>query len=324
MKAIVNIGCSQLVMQELPTPEPAANQVRIRTATCGISSTDLKALAQCPSKGFPRIPGHQWAGVVDAVGPGGDGALIGCRVVGSNVLSDGGRIGFEHPGGYGQYLLMERASVYRLPESVDLGVATLVGPLAVCLRALNRLQLRDTDNALIFGDGPRGLLMLMLLRARGVARVAIIGGRDARLEMAPGLGASLALDFHELGLPLGEKVRQRLGQFQTVIETSGAPVAVAAALEVVEHRGQVLVQGDYGESRADFAWDDFLHRELSIVGNSTVVGALSEAVQTVAAGDLPLTRLVTHRFPADEFAEAMALIRAERDDVKVVLDWSEA
>src|ERR1039458_955422 len=101
MNAIVNTGPGCLEWKVWPTPEPGPGQLRVRTAACGICATDLEMVAGWTRTGFPSIPGHEWAGVVDTVGRGVDGALAGKPCVAENVLTDGGEVGFEHPGGYG-------------------------------------------------------------------------------------------------------------------------------------------------------------------------------------------------------------------------------
>jgi threonine dehydrogenase-like Zn-dependent dehydrogenase len=131
--------------------------------------------------GFPAIPGHEWAGTVDAVGEGVTPELVERRCVGENVLADGGEIGFEHPGGYAEYLITEARHIQILPADFPLAVATLIEPLAVSVRGKRRLRLEDRSSALIFGDGPIGLLMLILLCGDGVENIFMVGGRPERL-----------------------------------------------------------------------------------------------------------------------------------------------
>ena len=138
MKAIVNTGPGRLEMLELPTPSPGPGEVRIRTAACGVCATDLEMIAGWERTGFPAIPGHEWSGVVDEVGEGVNEALRGQLCVAENVLADGGEVGFEHPGGYGEYLITEAAKVHVLPARLSPAVATLIEPLAVCVRGLCR------------------------------------------------------------------------------------------------------------------------------------------------------------------------------------------
>src|SRR4051812_1521803 len=109
MKALVYAAPGALELREVPTPTPGRGQVRIRTAACGICATDLEMIAGAPRVRRPAILGHEWAGVVDAVGAGVDPALVDSAAVAENVVVGGGEIGFEHPGGYGEFLLTDAA-----------------------------------------------------------------------------------------------------------------------------------------------------------------------------------------------------------------------
>jgi threonine dehydrogenase-like Zn-dependent dehydrogenase len=331
MRAIVNTAPGRLEMLDWPLPEPGPGQVRIRTAACGVCATDLAMIAGWVRTGYPAIPGHEWAGTVDAVGPGVNANLLGCRCVAENVWADGGEVGFEHPGGYGEYFLTEAANVYPLPDSFPLTTAALIEPLAVCVRGLRRLRIEDKRRALVIGDGPIGLIMVMLLRRAGVEEIVLVGGRPGRLAVGRERGAAKTLNYHEVSDSLSAAIRGIGGDpFPNVLEVSGTHASIAAALEVVAHGGHVLVLGDYNGARADFAWNDLLHREIELIGSNASAGAWPEAVRLAIAcpafpgteDSLPLARLVTHRLPAERFAEGIELMRSRRGDViKVVLEW---
>lgn len=111
MKAIVNTAPGRVEWLEVSTPEPGPGQVRIRTVTVGICASDLEMIVGWWRTGFPSIPGHEWAGVVDGVGPDGDNSLIGTACVAENVVDAGVEVGFERGGGYGQYFLTAPVAV---------------------------------------------------------------------------------------------------------------------------------------------------------------------------------------------------------------------
>jgi len=322
-RAIVNIGRGLLQLQELPLPQPGPGQVRIHTAACAICATDLKLISGSDRVGFPAIPGHEWSGTVDATGPDVDESLTGAFVVGENVLSDGGEVGFEHPGAYAEYFLTEASRLYEMPPSFDPAVACLIEPLAVCVHAQRRLAASIQERALIFGDGGIGLLMLALLRAAGTQKVVVIGGRRGRLRLASELGAAAVHDYRELGTPLGHAIRTLYRDgFSSVVEASGAPIALEGAFEAATPNGTVLVIGDYDYAQATFVWNDLVHRELTLVGSNASAGAWPAAISLAVSSAVPLKRLVSVVLPAVDFAHALTVIRAERDDVvKVVLDW---
>ena len=323
MRAIANTGPGRLEMVDWPTPRPGPGQVLVRVAACGICATDLHMIHGWERTGYPSIPGHEWVGIVHAIGLGVDERLMGRRVVADNVLSDGGELGFEHPGGYAEYLVTEACKLYPLSSALAFASATLIEPLAVCVRGMRRLRLEGRRRVLVWGDGPIGLLMTALLQRAGADEVVVVGGRARRLALARELGATAVLDYHQLGGELAPAVLEACGApFPCVVEASGTGVAMHASLYVASAGGRVLLLGSYGDARAGFPWNDVLHQELELVGSCASAGAWPEAVRLAEEGALPLARLATHVLPADRFAEGMALARSHRVDVvKVVLTW---
>ena len=322
MRAIVNTGPGRVAMVQAPAPEPGPGQVRVRTAACGVCATDLEMIAGWERTGFGCIPGHEWSGTVDAVGAGVDARMAGWPCVAENVLADGGEVGFEHPGGYGEFLLTEARNLYELPAGFPLSVAALIEPLAVGVRAVRRLRLQDGRGAVVFGDGPIGLILLMLLKRAGVERIVVVGGRPARLRLAAEMGASATVNYHEAGGDLAAAVRRAAGEPLLALEASGSTAAMDVCLNAVAGGGKVLVIGDYGSARAEFRWNHLLHRELELIGSNASAGAWPEAVRLATGGEVPLGRLLTHRLPVERYEEAIELVGGRRPDViKVVLEW---
>ncbi len=323
MRALVNTGPGRLELLDWPTPLPGLGQVRIRTVACGICSTDLHMIAGWPRTGFPAIPGHEWSGMIDAVGEGVDPGLLGKPCVAENVLADGGEVGFEHPGGYAEYLLTEARNLYILPPDFPLEMGALIEPLAVCVHALRRLRLQETSTFLIFGDGPIGLILLMLLKQAGFPQVSLTGGFPYRLALAEKLGAKPVIDYHHLGADPAAGLRQACDQrFSTILEASGSGLALQMAMAAASHGAQILVMGDYGTGRADFLWNELLHQEIEFIGSNASAGAWPEAVRLAASGSLPLHLLVTHRLPVARFDEGLDFAANQKNAcLKILLEW---
>ena len=317
MHALVNTASGILELQQLPVPDPGEGQVRIRTLACGICATDLEMLAGWDRTGFPAIPGHEWCGMVDAVGLGVPADLVGQPCVGDNVLPDGGEVGFEHPGGYAEYFLTQAANLRCLPAGTSPTTATLIEPLAVCLRGLGRLRPFAPRRTLAVGDGTIGLLMTILLLAEGAEELTVVGGVTERLAMARELGAS-----HALGYRTPDLVAQLGNHFSTVIEASGTTDGMQTALACAANEAKILILGDYADARADLRWNELLHRELQLVGSNAGTGAWDEAVEFFAKAGERIGRLVTHTVPYHEYPRALDLARTRRDGaVRVVLTW---
>ena len=122
---------------------------------------------------------------------------------------------------------------------------------------------------------------------------------------------------------LAQAIRtQAGGAFSAVVEATGSNTAIRAALVLTAREGRLLIVGDYAQARADFPWNFMLHNELTVLSSNASAGAWPEAVQLAVSKQVPLERLVTHRYPAAQFNEALALTRDRRGDVmKVVLEW---
>lgn len=323
MRAIVMTGRDQLELKEQPLPEPGPGQVRVQTAACGICATDLEMLNGDARVRIPTVLGHEWSGWIDAVGPAGDESLIGQQCVAENVLSDGGEVGFEHPGGCGEYLITEESRVHVLRPGLPPEVATLIEPLAVCVRGLRRVGLRrPVPRVLIFGDGPIGLLCVMLLRHMGVPQVDVVGGRAKRLILAEQLGARRAVNFFGLSAPIGEGLRAELPDpYSIIIEASGNPEGLAAAIRMAPKQSRLLLLGAYGHRQASCQASLIQGKELELIGSNASAGAWEEAVRLAVSGKLPLERLVSHRLPATDYDEALQRVRHDPAVVKTVLVW---
>jgi len=323
MKAIVNTSDGKLELKELPAPEPGPGQVRVRTAVCGICATDLEIIDGSSRGRLPRILGHEWSGVVEKLGPGASQSLLGRRCVASNVLQDGGEVGFEHPGGYGELFLTEASNIQVLPDSFPMDVAALIEPLAVAVRGMRRLN-PGKGPALIMGDGALGLLLLCLLKRSGVQDLVVLGGRSGRLALALELGASAVVDYHKHGaIPVEELARLGKGPFQTIVEASGAKSALDAAASFGAQGAKILLIGNYEGFKPEIRLQEFLHKELELIGSNASEGAWPESVKLAVEGSLPLKRLATHCFPVESFEEAMKAARADRSAVRVMMLWGQ-
>ena len=303
---------------------PGPGEARIRTASCAICATDLVMVAGWQRTRPPAIPGHEWSGVVDGIGPGVSPGLIGLGCVGENVLAGGGEVGFERPGGYAEYFITDAVNLRFLPAGYPWSAAALIEPLAVCVRAAGKLRRGSDRAALIIGDGPIGLVMLALLRVYGVGTVVLVGEHAVRLAAARELGAHVALDHRHVTRP--EELASVLGfqeAFGMVVEASGSLTGLQMAWQAVGDGGELMVLGDYGEGRADFAWNDLLHREIEIRASNASAGAWDEAIALATTGQFPLGRLITHEIPAARFQEAWHIATREPGGaIKVVFVWT--
>ncbi|MBV8480425.1 MAG: alcohol dehydrogenase catalytic domain-containing protein, partial [Actinobacteria bacterium] len=183
------------VGNSVPQP-PAAGEVRLEVAYCGVCGTDLHIAhgAMDQRVRAPQVIGHEMSGTVAEVGAGVDGFRVGDAVVvrpldaraetaadkGHSHVSRGLKfLGIDTPGAFQSSWTVPAFTLHHLPATVDLRLAALVEPLAVACHDVRRAELRAGETALVIGSGPIGLLVALVARATG-ARVVVSEVNPAR------------------------------------------------------------------------------------------------------------------------------------------------
>lgn len=327
MRAVVVERPGQAHVAELAVPEPKPSEVLVRVAAAGICGSDLEVMHGSRPAAFvryPIVPGHEWAGTVAGVGSEVRGIAVGDVVVAEGFRSCGvcercqeGRTnlctaeyaetGFTHQGAFAEFVSVPARLVHRLPAQADLAAAAVIEPTACVAAGLLEADLRPGLRIAVVGAGTLGLLAVAILSLTSPARLALVGSRKARIELARRLGCDEAWDIHD-GDPSGSLA----GGFDLVFEAANRPEAAYTALVLARRGGTVILEGISGSSQPAIIADAITTKQLRIQG---VFGASSAAwrwaVELFASGRLPLADLVSHRFPLERFADAFATL----DDV---------
>jgi (R,R)-butanediol dehydrogenase/meso-butanediol dehydrogenase/diacetyl reductase len=264
MKAAVYKGKQRLVVEEVPTPSPGPGQVLVKVRYCAVCGSDVHRFQHDMLKPG-AILGHEYSGVITAVGEGVEEWKVGDRVVGGggtpppdapSRLSDSPRytartVGFSPIsfwGGYAEYVLLDAWRPLPMPDTVTDETAALTEPCAIAVHGVRLSKLKVGDKAAIIGAGPIGLLTLQTVKAAGAREVYVSEPSPARREAAKQLGADHVLD------PINEDIVAKLVE-QTdglgpdvVFECAGARNTLQQSLEMVRRSGQVLV--------VSLAWED--------------------------------------------------------------------
>ncbi|MBT3273293.1 MAG: alcohol dehydrogenase catalytic domain-containing protein [Spirochaetales bacterium] len=327
MKSIVASALNTVAIGESPVPVPGKGQVRIKTAYCGICTTDVVMLRGSSRLSYPFVLGHEWSGYVDAVGSGGKHTLVGKPCVAENVLSSGGEVGFEHPGGYSEFFLTDEQNIRLLPRDADMASAILVEPLAVCIRGIHRLNPDISGPVLVLGDGPIGLLMTSVMRRHGCRDITVVGGRPRRLGIAERLGASSIVNYHEC---IADELAQHIAtvsndRYTSIVEATGMGASIRLFWHLADHRSRILLLGDYEHVDETLPWQHILHQEISLISSNASAGAWDEAVDVYAEIQPQISPLVSHQFEASELSQVSEGLRmteaGERNLIKAALNW---
>jgi len=331
-RALVITSPGSIGLQDTPELVPGPGEVVARPVYTGICGTDLELLAGVVDPAYVRYPlvlGHEWAGIIEAVGPGVTGLEPGQRMIAEGVIPDRvcaecvrgntnlcaayEEIGFTLPGAAADQVLVPAQVVHVLPPSVSLLEAALTEPAAVAWRAIRRGEPVPGERVAVVGDGTLALITAHLLGLYSPGELIVCGQRPAQAELAAELGAT--------GFSVGDPG----GRFDLVVEAVGTAGAVQRALGLARRGGRVVLLGLAGNGvTARLPIDDVVNKDLQISASfSYTSAAWAEVTTLLGSGRVRLAPLVTHRFPLDAYEEAFAVLtESSGPRGKVMLDVS--
>jgi 2-desacetyl-2-hydroxyethyl bacteriochlorophyllide A dehydrogenase len=323
MRAVVVERAGTARLSELAVPEPSETEVLVRVAAAGICGSDLEILRGTRPAAYvryPVVPGHEWAGTVVKTGKDVRGIRSGDRVVAEGFRSCGacdrcreGRTnlcsadyaetGFTHQGAFAEYVSVPARLVHVLPAGADLEAAALLEPAACVACGLLEAQLRPGLRAAVVGAGALGLLAVSILRLTSPRRLALIGSRQARLDLGRRLGADETFDINAQSL---DTLRD---SFDIVFEAANRPEAAVTAIDIARRGGTVILEGISGAVEPAIRPDAVTLKHLRLQGIFGASGAAwTWAVELFAGGRLPLQELISHRFALEDFESAFGTL----------------
>ncbi|MDF3289846.1 alcohol dehydrogenase [Streptomyces silvisoli] len=245
----------EFVMATVPVPEPGPGQVRIKVHACGVCAGENIVRLGLFGAQLPRVPGHEVAGVVDALGPGvtawqaGDRVGIGwhggscfvcdpCREGDFTNCVDRTIVGLHYDGGYAEYMVAPQDALARIPDALSFEEA---GPLMCAgittFNSLRNSGARPGETVAVHGIGGLGHLAVQFADKMGFRTVAINRGR-AKEELARQLGADEYIDSNEGSA--GEALA-RLGGAAVVLSTVGSSPAQSDLVQGLKPNGRLLI-----------------------------------------------------------------------------------
>ncbi len=323
-------GPFELVEREIP--QPGAGSVRIKVQACGICHSDsLTKEGSYPGIQYPRVPGHEIAGIIDAVGEGVAPWKTGQRV---GVGWHGGHCGYcdscrrgdfvtcqiapkvpgiSYDGGYAEYVIVPAAAVARIPEELS---AEEAGPLMCAgittYNALRNSGARPGDVVAVLGVGGLGHLAIQFVAKMGFNTVAIARGR-AKEELAKKLGARRYIDSQEQN-PAAELTK--LGGARVILATVTNGKAMNAVLGGLTINGKMIVVGAANEPLE-------VPSLLLIGGRRSIVGWPSgtsiDSEDTLSFSALTGVRPMNQVFPLERASEAYELMMSGKARFRAVL-----
>ncbi len=333
MNAVVVRAPMEFGVEQVPVPECPEEGMLLKVLACGLCGSDLRTLRHGHHRvELPWIIGHEVCGTVEQVGRDYRGRWeVGETVAVGPVVYCGecdfcveGRYEFcenyreiaqAWPGGFAEYMAVppeavRLGNVHRLPEGLEPALAAVSEPISSCVNAHERGEVGLGDTVAVIGVGPVGCVHVSLARARGANRVIAADINPERLAMAKRFSPDHLVNADETDL-VAEVLRLTDGKgAEVVITANPAPVAQVQAVQMCRKAGRVLLFGGLpkDDSRPGIDTNLVHYNALTLIGTTTFAPRHQEtALRLLADGRVPGEKLVTHRFPLEDFVEGAEL-----------------
>ena len=324
MKAVVVKKPGEVALCEMPLPTPPAGFARIKVMAAAICATDLEVIDGNIPANYPLIPGHEWSGIVDAVGDPADADWIGKAVIGSSDVvclkcaacrSGNWRyckqfeeIGFRRDGAYGEYFLAPVYGLCEKPAHVPFENAALCEPLGVALGTLKKADAAFGQSLIVYGAGSIGLCMLAAAKAMGLGTTVVIATTPARLEIAKQMGADYTIASREQDV-MTEIARIFPEGADLVIDATGIEECIQNSLKMTRKGGTVALAG-YGRGKQmSIRMDDIHINNLRVVGAGNNWNQHKKAVTMMADGAVNIEHFVTNKIKLEDYQKGLNLAR---------------
>ena len=340
MKAAVLHPEGGLEIEERPVPEPGPDEVLVAPRLVGICGSDLHYYKKGRIGDWrvlhPHVLGHEFAGVVEQVGPDTDTVPIGtsvavepivpcqdcdsCRRGVYNLCASFRFTGSPHTDGALQELVVVPArGLHPLPADMPFFLGALVEPTSIAVHAVRRSGLQPDETVTIIGAGPIGLLILAVCRAYGAGAVYVSDIDPGRLAIAKALGATGTVDVRGMEPEEILKSTDRLG-VDIAFEAVGSSRTLETALHLVRPSSRVIAVGVNITERIPFNLMLAQSREATVIPIYLGRDAFPEAIELLSSGRIAGEQIVSHRFPLERAAEAMDTALNGGAAVKVMIE----
>jgi L-iditol 2-dehydrogenase len=340
-------GPADLRVEQVPHPgPPGPGQALLRITAVGICGSDLHTYQDArigdTALQSPLILGHEFAGIVEAVGPDAlDGHFmplpVGARVAvdpaqpcGRCEMCERGhpnlcwRLHFcglyPDDGSLCQWMHMPAHTCFPVPDTIDDAGAAMLEPLGIAIHAVDLARLRIAESVAVVGAGPIGLLIAQLARHSGADPLFVSDRLPWRLELARRFGA-VPINFDEID-PVQAVLEATGGRgVDVAIEAAWSDHSVQQAAEMARMGGRLVLVGIPGDDRLALKHSTVRRKGLTIRMSRRMQHTYPRAIRLAESGAVDLHSLISHRFPLERAAEAFALNVAYQDRVvKIVVE----
>ncbi|MEP6565738.1 MAG: zinc-dependent alcohol dehydrogenase family protein [Mesorhizobium sp.] len=325
MKAVRLEAVGSIALREVDKPSAGPDELLVRIEACGVCGTDRHLLLG----EFPCTPpvtlGHEFSGIVEAVGGSVSGFSVGDRVTGDpniacgrcthchagrvNLCSNLRAIGIHRDGGFAEYVVMPQKQAFILPGDLKPTHGAFCEPLGCCLHGVDLAKIRPGSSVVVLGGGVIGLLTVQLAKLAGAATIILSTRQASRRALAEELGATTTVDpsasdvIDAIAGPSGLMP----GGVDVVFESAGVRETVEQSMRLAKAGGTVVIVGVMPQGvKVEFEPFDLLFRELNILGSFLNPFTHRRAAELIASGAIEIDRLISRQVTLGEAAAVIA------------------
>lgn len=335
MKALMYRGPWEMPVEEMADPQPGPGRVTVDVKAVGICGSDVHGYTGSTGRRTPGIVmGHEFAGVVSALGEGVDGWNAGDEVVvipfysvatgpdpyPINRSPHRRMTGMDEHGAYAQQVVVRPSQLFRKPEKLSWQRAALCEPVAVTLHAASITPIEPMQTVAVIGAGPIGLMAMLWARMKGAGKIFVMDRSPHRLELAEELGADVAINVAEQDAV--QVIREMTGGgVDVALEAVGITPTAQQAVDATRNGGQITWIGNSAKT-ITIDMQAIVTRELTVRGTYGFDERdFAAAIQAMATGRISVEPLIEKVAGLDEGPELFRqLAKGESDLVKVVLE----
>ena len=339
MKHTAIKGPNNVYVADIPSPTPGHGDIVVRMASCGICGSDLEKVYGQYSQPSTRL-GHEPAGVIVSMGEGVDGFAVGdrvfthhhvpcyecylCRHGNATRCTHYSKSNLSPCGLADEYLVpawnVQHGGVLKIPDTMSFEQASMIEPLACCVRAWSKYDHTLGESVAVFGAGSAGMLHAMLAVNKGFSEIYCVDVNQFRLNFVRDLlKAETFLADKDTSSKIRNKTERR-GVDVAVVAT-GSMSALQSAIESVRYGGTVIMFGVPSKDATIPLNMDYVYSHEVTMHCSYAASDFDtrEALRLIDEG-LDVASLITHRYDIASSPKAFEHARQASDAVKVVIN----
>ena len=342
MKAWVLHGINNIRFADVEMPVPDQDRVLLRVKASGICGSDIPRIYETGAHAMPLIPGHEFSGIVEAVGSNVSDEWLHRRVGVFPLIPCGcctpclnrqyemcrnyDYLGSRSNGGFAEYLCVPVQNLIELPEGISFEEASMLEPMAVAVHAMRKgtaeFTLDKEAAVAVCGLGTIGLLLTMFLMDAGYRNIYVIGNKEFQKEKAMAIGIPSERYCDSRKESASDWLQECVGGVDLFFECVGKNETLSCGVNsAAPSAGIVLVGNPYTDMTFDRqTYWKILRNQLTICGtwNSSFTGEDTDdwhyVIKRLAAHHISPAELISHRFSLEQLQQGLRVMREKKED----------